>query len=338
MPIRELVRALDPAPPAEIREAAERLRYRDFLTVGLVVDRDELFPDNWIYVHSDEVKLGRIQNFKNWSPDMVPDPTKSFLGLEYFVQEDDEIWSASDEDLVALGTRECAKLGLIEADEVVDGTVVRMPKAYPVYDGDYREALELIRAYVDPISNLQLIGRNGQHRYNNQDHSMMTAVYAARNIAGAQYDVWDVNVEAEYHEEVLEKDELMSDRLVPQLVAEVRVEQKLREAFARYDPVALGGAVGSVLSLGLFLATVLLLLPGVEGAGPTLSLLGNYLLGYQVSWGGALVGLLEGALGGFAFGYALAHLINFAVHTEETAVRRGIELGELLDPLEGESL
>ena len=198
MPVRELVHALDPPPPQEILDAAEYLRYRDFITVLLVVDRPDLFPDNWIYIHSPDVKVGRIQNFKNWSPEMVPDPQKTSLGLEYFVQENDDLWSASDADLVELGKRECERLGFFEASEVSDGAVERMQKAYPVYTGEWKEGLATIRAHLETLPNLQLVGRNGQHRYNNQDHSMVTAMYAARNIAGANYDVWDVNVDSAY--------------------------------------------------------------------------------------------------------------------------------------------
>ena len=190
MPIRDLFEALDPPPTEDALQAARDLRYRDFLTVGLILDCSDPFPDNWIYIHSDRVRVGRIQNFKAWSPEMVPDPSKSCIGLEYFVQENDDLWSMADDDLIALGARETASLGLIRAEDVIDGVVIRMPKAYPVYDRDYQKRLDIIRAYLEGLPNLQLIGRNGQHRYNNQDHSMVTAIYAARNIDGADYDVW----------------------------------------------------------------------------------------------------------------------------------------------------
>ena len=211
MPVRELVRCLEPAPPPDVLAAAERLRYRDFLTVGLIVAREDLFPDNWIYIHSDEVRVGRIQNYGNWSPAMVPEPGHTSLGLEYFVNEGDELWSMSDAELIALGGAECERLGLVSAGEVVDGTVIRMRKAYPVYDASYGEAMATIRRWLAGIPNLQPIGRNGQHRYNNQDHSMLSGVYAARNVVGGSYDVWDVNVEPEYHEEVRSG----GDRFVP---------------------------------------------------------------------------------------------------------------------------
>ncbi|MGH9934926.1 MAG: NAD(P)/FAD-dependent oxidoreductase [Blastocatellia bacterium] len=200
MPLRELIHALDPPPPDEVIAAANRLRYRDYLTVVLIVKREEVFPDNWIYIHSPEVKMGRIQNYKNWSPEMTPDPSRTSLGLEYFLWEKDEEWDWPRERLVKLGVEECVRIGIVEPSEVEDGTVVRMKKAYPVYDQSYHESLAIIRNYLESFSNLQTVGRNGLHRYNNQDHSMLTAVYAARNIVGEQNDVWSVNTEMEYHE------------------------------------------------------------------------------------------------------------------------------------------
>ncbi len=202
LPIRNLIRAMSPAAPKEVREAADSLKYRDFLTVVLIVDKPETFPDTWIYIHEPDVRLGRVQNFKNWSPDLVPDPTKSSLGLEYFCFEGDDLWTMPDEDLIALGRKEISQIGLISADSVVDGCVVRMPKAYPVYDDAYQTHLGVIRKWLAGFSNLELAGRNGMHKYNNQDHSMMTAVLAARNILGmGQFDTWKVNTDAEYHEE-----------------------------------------------------------------------------------------------------------------------------------------
>lgn len=202
LPIRELIRAMDPSAPPEVRAAAEALRYRDFLTVVLIVDQPELFPDTWIYIHEPNVQLGRVQNFKNWSPDLVPDPRTSSLGLEYFCFEGDDLWTQTDEQLIALGRREIDQLGLVRADHVIDGCVVRMPKAYPVYDDVYLENLDVIRRWLSRFQNLELAGRNGMHKYNNQDHSMMTALLAARNILGlGRFDTWKVNTDAEYHEE-----------------------------------------------------------------------------------------------------------------------------------------
>src|SRR5262245_17970490 len=201
MPLRQLVHALSPAAPQEVRDAADRLKYRDFLTVALILNVPETFPDNWIYVHDEQVKLGRVQNFKNWSPDMVPDPKMSCLGLEYFCFEGDGFWTMPDNELIALGTREMAAIGLIDPQTVVDGTVVRMPKAYPVYDEGFEQALEIIRRYLDGFANLQVAGRNGMHKYNNQDHSMVTAMLSVQNLLGERHDVWAVNAEDEYHEE-----------------------------------------------------------------------------------------------------------------------------------------
>ena len=160
-----------------------------------------MFPDNWIYVHDPGVKLGRIQNFKNWSPEMVPDQSKTCLGLEYFCFEGDGLWSMADKDLIALGTKELAVLGLADPKKVLDGTVVRMPKAYPVYDSGYLGALEVLRTYCNTFTNLQLAGRNGLHKYNNQDHAMVTGILAAKALLGAKADPWLVNVEDDYHEQ-----------------------------------------------------------------------------------------------------------------------------------------
>jgi len=180
MPIRELINALDPLPPEEVCRAANNLRYRDFLIVSLIINRKDVVPDNWIYIHEAGVRVGRIQNFKNWSPAMVPDAGKTCLGMEYFVFENDDLWSSPDGDLLELARREVVKLGLAQPDEIQDGTVVRMPKAYPMYDPGWDGQLRRIRDYLGShFSNLQLVGRNGLHKYNNQDHSMVTALCAA---------------------------------------------------------------------------------------------------------------------------------------------------------------
>jgi protoporphyrinogen oxidase len=202
MPLSELILKLRPAPPPEVVEAARQLTYRDFLTVALIIRRDDLFPDNWIYVHSPEVKVGRIQNFKNWSQDMAPVPGTTCIGLEYFCTEGDALWQLSDTELVALGQRELAQLGLADEADVVDGVVYRQPKAYPVYTGQYKAYLERLKAYLASFENLQTIGRNGLHMYNNQDHSMLTAMLAVKNILGERHDLWAVNTERSYHEEV----------------------------------------------------------------------------------------------------------------------------------------
>jgi protoporphyrinogen oxidase len=202
MPMRHLIGALDPAAPADVVDAANRLRYRDFLTVALVIDEPSVFPDNWIYIHDDSVKVGRIQNFKNWSADMVSDPAKTCLGMEYFCFEGDGLWTMDDQALVAMATDELAHIGLARRESVIDGCVLRMPKAYPIYDATYAEAVDVQKQYLARFENLYLVGRNGMHKYNNQDHSMLTAILAVENIFGAQHDLWAVNAEEEYHEEV----------------------------------------------------------------------------------------------------------------------------------------
>jgi protoporphyrinogen oxidase len=201
MPLATLVAAMSPPAPPEIQAAATRLRYRDFLIVTLILEGRELFPDNWIYVHSPDVQVGRIQNFRAWSEDMVPDPRHSSLGMEYFCQAGDALWSQDDAALIRLAARELETLGLARAATVVDGVVIRQAKAYPVYDGDYAAALALIRGWLGGFENLQVVGRNGMHRYNNQDHSMLTAMLAVDNLLGGNNDLWRVNVDDVYHEE-----------------------------------------------------------------------------------------------------------------------------------------
>jgi protoporphyrinogen oxidase len=183
-------------------QAAEGLRYRDFLTIALVVPQKYSFPDNWIYIHSAEVRLGRCQNYGSWSPFLVKDG-RTCLGLEYFVNEGDDLWEMADDDLIALGTKELEVLKLVGKGAVQQGYVVRIPKAYPVYDGDYARNVDTIRAYLAAEwPDIHPVGRNGMHRYNNQDHSMYTAMLTVENIVdGAKHDVWSVNVEEEYHEE-----------------------------------------------------------------------------------------------------------------------------------------
>jgi protoporphyrinogen oxidase len=202
MPMSELVLAMDPPAPEEVRAAAKDLHYRDFLTVALVVPEESSFPDNWIYIHEPGVKVGRIQNFGSWSPYMVKDG-RTCLGMEYFVFENDDMWSRTDADLIALATAELERLGLVQPGRVEIGYVVRIPKAYPVYDEAYQHNVDVLRQWLaEQVTNVYPVGRNGMHRYNNQDHSMMTAMLTAENIlTGSNHDVWSVNVEEEYHEE-----------------------------------------------------------------------------------------------------------------------------------------
>jgi protoporphyrinogen oxidase len=201
LPLREVVAMVHPHAPREVQDAALGLRYRDFLTVALVVDGEDLFPDNWIYIHEPKVQVGRIQNYRSWSPWMVPDPSKACVGLEYFCFAGDELWTMSDDDLVALAASELEQLGLVQRSKVERGYVTRVPKAYPIYDSNYAGRVETIRKWLDGIENLQQVGRNGLHRYNNSDHSMLTAMRAVENaLSGSQHDIWAVNAESVYHE------------------------------------------------------------------------------------------------------------------------------------------
>jgi protoporphyrinogen oxidase len=200
IPLDELILLLDPCPPDPVVHAAHKLRHRDFILVGLILDTPTLFPDNWIYVHSPEVKVGRIQNFKNWSAAMVPDKNKTSLGMEYFCSKGDDLWNMSDEELIQKAQKELQELGLAKASAVEDGVVFRQPKAYPVYDREYRANIQVIRSFLEKITNLQTIGRNGLHRYNNQDHSMLTALMAVRNLFGERNDLWALNTDPSYYE------------------------------------------------------------------------------------------------------------------------------------------
>ena len=212
-PVKQLMRSFDVAPPEKVLEVSDGLVYRDFITVGLLVrsllineatpNGKKLIGDNWIYIQEPDVLLGRLQIFNNWSPFMVADPATVWLGLEYFCNESDELWKMSDERMVALAREELDKIGIIDSAEVIDATVLRMEKTYPAYFGTYDRFAE-IRAYVDRYTNLFLIGRNGMHRYNNQDHSMLTAMMAIDDIIAGNTNksrLWEVNTEMEYHEE-----------------------------------------------------------------------------------------------------------------------------------------
>jgi len=203
MPIRQLVAQLEPRLPELALEAGQSLRYRDFLTVCLILRERNRFSDNWIYIHDPSVKVGRVQNYKSWSPEMVPNANYCCYGLEYFCFEGDGLWSTPDDELLSLGKKELEQIQLAVAADVVDGCVVRQPKAYPVYDEDYKQNVDTVRKTLETnCRNLHLVGRNGMHKYNNQDHAMMTALLAARNVLAGEsrYNVWAVNEDAEYHE------------------------------------------------------------------------------------------------------------------------------------------
>jgi len=236
MPLTELALAMDP--PPEVAAAAQGLSYRDFLTVALVLPAADAFPDNWIYVHTPGVRVGRVQNFGSWSPHLVKEG-RTCLGLEYFVNEGDDLWSLPDEELIALATRELRELNLVGDAPADAGYVVRVPKAYPVYDAGYADRVALIADWLaEAAANVQAVGRNGMHKYNNQDHSMLTAMLAVQNLRGAQHDLWQVNVEQEYHEAGRSNDRALAagtGREAPILPA--RRERNTSLRFPTSDPV-----------------------------------------------------------------------------------------------------
>jgi hypothetical protein len=298
------------------------LTYRDFLIVCLVINQPDLFPDNWIYIHDPEIRVARIQNFKNWSPDMVPDPEKTSLGLEYFCAEGDALWTMADADLLELGRREVERIGLARSADIEDGCVVRVPKAYPVYDAEYQDCLTIIREFVDRLENVQTVGRNGLHRYNNQDHAMLTGMLAVRNLVlGQQNDLWSVNTDREYHEEVRGK-------------AEEVLDATLIRTFSKLHQVAFGTAVGIVSGVVLFLATVALVLKGGQVVGPRLQLLNQYFPGYRVSVSGGVLGLFYAFVSGFLLGWGFAAVRNVTVLLSMAIIHRRAKLSFLRRLLE----
>lgn len=329
MPVSEFINKLDPPAPPAIREAANRLRYRDFLTVCVIINKATLFQDNWIYVHDPSVKVGRIQNFKNWSADMVPDPNKSSLGLEYFCNEGDELWSMPDADLIELAKRELQRIGLAEYDDVEDGCVYRVEKAYPIYDSDYAAFLGQIKEYVGGLKNFQTIGRNGLHRYNNQDHAMLTGMLATRNLVfGEKNNLWTVNAEQEYHEQVQAHEGLeVLD------VTEV-IQGALNRVFQKLDPLAFALSLGLTLGMALCLATLALTLKGGDVVGPNLQLLGEFLPGYTVTVAGSLVGLAYGFVLGAIGGGSFAYLRNMMLFLHLALIDRRFQLSLLRQVLD----
>ena len=299
LPITQLVNMLEPSPPDRVLEAAQRLTYRAFIIVILILDKKDLFPDQWIYIHSPEVRVGRIQNFKNWSAAMVPDSEKTSIGMEYFCNVGDETWTMSDTELADLASQELSVLGLSEVNDVTDRLVIRQPYAYPVYDQDYDSHLKVIREYFRTINNLQTVGRNGMHRYNNMDHSMQTGIMAAQNVMGANHDLWSINDESEYYEEEKQKDKwriLTKDMLVP--------------AFNRMDKLALATALGSVSGLLFFIAASWTLIKGDKILSPYILLFSQYFIGYTLTLKGAFIAFGYSFTWGFLAGWLFAYLRN----------------------------
>ncbi|MBW1812808.1 MAG: NAD(P)/FAD-dependent oxidoreductase [Deltaproteobacteria bacterium] len=300
MPLPELIGMMKPDAPNHVREASAKLAYRAFIMVGLIVNKRDVFPDQWIYVHSPRVKVGRLQNFKNWSASMVPDPETTSVGMEYFCSEGDELWKMPDADLLDLASKELEELGLAKARDIKDGIVIRQPKAYPIYDYGYDDQLRAIRPYLEGIDNLQTIGRNGIHRYNNMDHSVLMGILAARNVSGENHDLWNINEEKEYLEQS-EKSNL--DQKI--------TEDIIKKTFARIDKLAFATAVGAVSGLIPFIATIWLLIKGGEVVGPNLQLLSQYFIGYTVSVKGAFISFIYSFVWGFLFGWLFSYLRNF---------------------------
>ena len=322
MAIRDLIQCFEPTVPEEVLNAAANLNYRDFLTVALVINKREIFPDNWIYIHEPGLKVGRIQNYKNWSPYMVPDPEKSCLGLEYFCFEGDELWTMPDQELLDLAKKELIDLAFINASDVESGAVVRMPKAYPVYDSQYQEALRTVRKFIDGIDNLQLVGRNGMHRYNNQDHSMLTAMLAAENILGAHHNLWDVNADLEYHEELsIRENGGDADRAI-------------MKVFARIDKLGLATSAGIVSGLLVFLATLWFTFAGDGIMTQRLQLLDQYFIGYTATVKGSFIAMGYTLLWGFLFGWLFAYLYNLLVGFYVYRVKRKLGMLSFRDFLD----
>jgi protoporphyrinogen oxidase len=317
MPVTEFINKLHPEPPREVLAAAARLKYRDFLTVCLIVNKPHLFPDNWIYVHDPAVRVGRIQNFKNWSLEMVPDQKMTSLGLEYFCSEGDDLWTMSDTELIELGKREVEQIGLASCNDIEDGCVIRVPKSYPIYDADYRDSLETIRKFTDGFDNFQTVGRNGLHRYNNQDHAMLTGMLAVRNLVlGERNNLWNVNTDQEYLEEISEEAQVPTDDVG------AAVEGTLAKVFLKLDRVSFGLSTGIITGMAVFLATLTLVLKDGEVVGPNLQLLSQYFPSYTVTLSGSVLGLLNGFVSGFIGGWGYAFLRNSATFLYLCAIHR----------------
>jgi protoporphyrinogen oxidase len=321
MPISRLVQLFKPQAPLEVLQSANQLAYRGFIIVVLIIDQQTLFPDQWLYVHNPKVQVGRIQNFKNWSRFMVPDQSRTSLGMEYFCNENDPTWKMADNELVEMASREMEDMGLGPAALVIDSYVVRQSHAYPVYDATYKQNLQIIRNYLDSFSNLQTIGRSGMHRYNNMDHSMQTGILAAKNCCGEKHDLWAVNEEKSYLEE--ERITKEAPPLVP--------EKVLIRAFARMDRFAFAVAVGTLCGLLVFSATLWIISRGGDVLNSHLRLLGQYFIGYTVTVKGGFIAFGYSFFWGFLFGWLFAYLRNLFLAIYIYRIKRKVELLSLKD-------
>jgi protoporphyrinogen oxidase len=320
MPISRLVKLFKPQPPAEVLSAANQLSYRSFIIVVLIIDIETLFPDQWLYVHSPAVKVGRIQNFKNWSSFMVPDQSKTSIGMEYFCNTNDQTWNMQDNELVEMAKHEMVELGLGEKTQVVDSYVVRQSHAYPVYDSEYKKSLQVIRSYLENFSNLQTIGRSGMHRYNNMDHSMQTGILAAKNCSGESHDLWAVNEEKSFLEE---------DRGAREIPAVP--EKVLIGAFARMDKLAFATAVGTICGLLVLGATLWIISRGGDVLNSHLRLLAQYFVGYTVTVKGGFIAFGYSFFWGFLFAWLFAYLRNLFLAIYIYNIKRKVELLSLKD-------
>lgn len=319
LPITKLIQIMHPLVPENVLKASQGLSYRSFIIVMLIVDQKELFPDQWIYIHDPEIRTGRIQNFKNWSAALVPHLDKTSVGMEFFCDKDDETWKMTDEELSELATKELDQLGLAPFEKVIDSYVVRQPEAYPVYDSEYDKSLAVIKEFIEGVENLQTIGRNGMHRYNNMDHSMLTGILAAKNIAGSSFDLWSINEENEYLESKIPEN-------IP--------EKLLTRTFARLDKLAFGTATGFTCGLLVFLATIWLVIKGGSVIGPNMQLLGQYFVGYTVTAKGAFIAFGHGFAWGWIFGWLFAFLRNTVLSYFIFRVRRKREMLTVRDFLD----
>lgn len=299
IPLPQLISMMDPKPPAKVIAASCNLCFRSFIFVVLIVAQQECFSDQWIYVHNSDVKVGRIQFFNNWSSELIAEPGKRLLGMDYFCNQDDQDWKMSDQQLIDRATQELCRLNITTSHLVEDGIVVREPYAYPIYNNNYDKHLAIIQNYITGFENLQTIGRNGMHRYNNMDHSMISGILAAQNILGASHDLWSINEDKEYLEGKKEQVQTIS---IPQNL--------LPGLFTKINPTAFGVAVGVVLGLFVLILTIWPILTDNLVLKPYLTLLKQYFIGYSVTIKGAFIAGGYSALLGFLFGWLSANLRN----------------------------
>jgi len=302
MPITRLINLLNPKPPEDIINASLKLSYRSFIIAILIVNKENLFPDQWIYIHSPDVKVGRIQNFKNWSAKMAPDKGLTSIGMEYFCNKGDDMWNMPDDKVFLMAVKELTMLGFAEKKDVTDGCIVRQPYAYPVYDPGYGDNLLKISCFIDGMENLQTIGRSGMHRYNNMDHSMLTGMLAVKNILGEKHNLWAVNEEEEYLEEDSKIKAIYEDS-----------SKVMAQTFAKLDKLSFASAAGVVSGALMFFATLWIVLKGGRIIGPNLKLLNQYFFGYSVSVKGSFIALIYGFTWAFMFGWLFAWLRNFII-------------------------